>query len=374
VAYLGFGFAFQFGGIGLSANAPAGLAGLDKAWSPFPIERWAFIGLQGFFLSSEGSPNGLSLVHTLALHRLPMAISAGMIPVLALGDRVNRMALIVAGIVSTAMVFPIAGAWVWGGGWLAMLGLSLNLGHGAIDAAGSGVVFFASACVTLVALRAFGERIEPGQQPITHKPLLALLGMVAFGMGWSAWAISDPLLSRYLDIDFSGAAVVGLISAAAAATVSLAYRWFTRGRFDLSMLVRGGIAGWVAVGASVWFIPSTTAVAIGTFAGILSIIAQYGVALKWGWTERAALSALYAAAGAWGVIAPGLFADGAFGSDWNDVVTAQGVRGLLYADPGQFSAQAAALIAIGVLAVGVATVILTPFGLLARRERLDAEG
>ena len=39
-----------------------------------------------------------------------------------------------------ALIYPIYGKWVWGGGWLAHLGQSLDLGHGAVDFAGSGVV------------------------------------------------------------------------------------------------------------------------------------------------------------------------------------------------------------------------------------------
>ena len=39
-----------------------------------------------------------------------------------------------------AIIYPIFGMWMWGGGWLAHLGTALHLGHGAVDFAGSGVV------------------------------------------------------------------------------------------------------------------------------------------------------------------------------------------------------------------------------------------
>src|SRR3972149_252343 len=70
VAYYGFGFALQFGGVGLSSAAPAGLRGLDRAWSPFApgTGRWSLFGLEGFFFDAQGSPASLVLVETLALH------------------------------------------------------------------------------------------------------------------------------------------------------------------------------------------------------------------------------------------------------------------------------------------------------------------
>ena len=373
VAYVGFGFAFQFGGIGLSPSAPAGLTGLDKAWSLFAsgAGRWSMIGLEGFFVTAQGSPDSLRLVETLALHRLPMAIAAGLIPVVALGDRVNRVALIAAGVLSTAIVFPIVGAWVWGGGWLATLGLNLNLGHGAIDVAGSGVVYLASASVALIALRFFGRTDGYDRQaptlPTLHQPLFALLGAVLFGIGWSAWAIGDPLLSRYPNIDFVGVATTGLTGAAASAIVATAYIWLASGRIHFLTSVRGWLAGWVAVSASAWFIPPGVTILIGALAGIVSIIGQYAVGYKWGLDDRAGMLATCGAAGAWGLIALGLFADGAFGAGWNGVGAAQGVKGFLASDPGQLTAQLAAWAAIGAFAVCITALLLLPLSIITRR-------
>ncbi len=373
VAYIGFGFALQFGGVGLGAIAPAGLHGLDKAWSPFPAGAgpWSFVGLEGFFASALGRPDSLTLVETLALHRLPMAVAAGLIPIVALDGHVHRVARIAAGIVATAIVYPIGGAWVWGAGWLAALGRTLNLGHGAVDVAGSGSVFLAAAGVALVALRLFsrtGARADQAMAlPTLHQPLLALLGAVLFGAGWSAWAISDPLLASYVRIDFSGVVVIGFVSAAAAMVAAGAYTWLVTGRIRLLPAVRAWLAGWVAAGASAWFIPPGSAAAIGAVAGLLSVIGQYVVEFKWGLNDRAGTLATYGASGMWGLIALAIFADGAFGSGWNGVTAASGVRGILASDPGQLTAQLAALAAIGAFAIGAATLLLWPLSIITRR-------
>src|SRR5258708_22513106 len=39
-----------------------------------------------------------------------------------------------------ALLYPVFGCWVWGGGWMSQLGSTLHLGHGYVDFAGSTVV------------------------------------------------------------------------------------------------------------------------------------------------------------------------------------------------------------------------------------------
>jgi len=373
VAYVGFGFAFQFGGVGIVPSAPAGLTGLDAVWSPFPSSagQWTFAGLEGFLLSAEGAPESLALLERLALHRLSLAIAAGLIPVVALGHGANRVVTITASIISSAIVFPITGAWIWGGGWLADLGVVLNLGHGAIDVAGSGIAFFGPACVAFVALRMFRQ---PGSSPDRdvelpklRQPLLATLGALLFGAGWCAWAMSDPLLSAYPAAEFGGVALIGLLCAAASMTAAGAYIWLAGGYLSLVMFSRGWVAGWVAASASAWFIPPGSALVIGLISGIAMVFSQYIVERRWGLRDHAGAVAIYGAAGAWGLIAVGIFADGAFGSGWNGVATPRGVQGILAADPGQLSAQLAALIAIGLFATCMAAALLLPIFFIVRR-------
>lgn len=369
VAYIGFGFALQFGGIGLTPGAPAGLLGLDKAWSPFPVDRWAVIGLEGFFASGDGSPQALALVETLALHRLPMAIAAGLIPALALDERATRIGRIAAAIVAAAIVFPISGAWIWGGGWLAMLGQNLNFGHGAIDVLGSGVTFFAASAAAWIALQVFDRSDAPPMPafPTLHQPLLALIGAAAFGAGWSAWAVSDPLLTNYAGAQFMSGVSIGLVGAAASALAVAVCAWFFSGRILLLAAIRGWIAGWVAIGAAIWFIPPGAAIVSGIVAGVISIAIPYGIGRSWRLGDRAGLLAICGFSGAWGLVAAGLFADGVFGAGWNGVQIGEGVRGLLASDPGQLSAQLLALAAIGLFASAAATFALWPLSLLLRR-------
>jgi Amt family ammonium transporter len=237
--------------------------------------------------------------------------------------------------------------------------------------AGSGIAFFGPACVAFVALRMFRQ---PGSSPdrnvellALRQPLLATLGALLFGAGWCAWAISDPLLSAYPATEFGGRALIGLLCAAASMAAAGAYIWLASGHFRLLMFSRGWVAGWVAASASAWFIPPGSALVIGLISGIAMVVSQYIVERRWGLRDHAGAVAIYGAAGAWGLIAAGIFADGAFGSSWNGVATPRGVQGILAADPGQLSAQLAALIAIGVFAVCAAAALLLPIFFIVRR-------
>jgi Amt family ammonium transporter len=60
------------------------------------------------------------------------------IPTGAMAERWKLPAFVIYGFVGSAIIYPIFGAWAWGGGWLSTLGKYVGLGHGYFDFAGSG--------------------------------------------------------------------------------------------------------------------------------------------------------------------------------------------------------------------------------------------
>ena len=62
------------------------------------------------------------------------------IPTGAMAERWKYSAFVVYGLIVGSIIYPLYANWVWGGGWLAAMGKNWNLGHGAVDFAGSGVV------------------------------------------------------------------------------------------------------------------------------------------------------------------------------------------------------------------------------------------
>src|SRR6202022_4316361 len=85
--------------------------------------------------------------------------TAGYIIIGAIAERISFAGFICAEIAMGAIIYPIYGNWMWGGGWLSQLGNSLDLGHGAVDFAGSGVVHATGRWAALALAMLLGPRI-----------------------------------------------------------------------------------------------------------------------------------------------------------------------------------------------------------------------
>ena len=97
------------------------------------------------------------------------------------------------------MIYPLAGNWIWGGGWLANLGRNLGLGHGYVDAARGRAGASARRGGRAGRHPGLSSRGGPDQPhrtrrplPATRWPLLALLGAVALLVGSFAWTVANP--------------------------------------------------------------------------------------------------------------------------------------------------------------------------------------
>ena len=78
-----------------------------------------------------------------------------LIPLIGLRGRIPGSASILLGLLIGGLIYPLAGNWIWGGGWLANLGLNLGLGHGYVDVAGAGLVHLLGAAAALAGILVF---------------------------------------------------------------------------------------------------------------------------------------------------------------------------------------------------------------------------
>ena len=89
-----------------------------------------------------------------------------------------------------ALIYPIYGNWVWGGGWLSQLGTSMGLGHGAVDFAGSGVVHATGGWAALALAMLLGPRIGKYRKDGTvrafpgHNLGYVVIGTLVLTFGW----------------------------------------------------------------------------------------------------------------------------------------------------------------------------------------------
>jgi Amt family ammonium transporter len=268
------------------------------------------------------------------------------------------------GLFVSALVYPVVGNWVWGGGWLANLGHTVGFGHGVVDFLGSGTVHLLGGVVALVGVLVFRLRkpeqspTEPATMPPAHFPLFMILGALLAATGWMAAAVGSPLVCA--EIPRVTVLVNLLLAAVGGALVALFYAWFTTARPDALMGARGLVAGLVAVSASCAFISPWSALAIGAVSGILLPLVVYLTDRVLRLDDPSAALSVHGFAGLWGLLALAIFADGRYGVDWNlmrDVylgVPGQGVTGVLPLPgyrpdfPGQLYAQIAIAAATGV--------------------------
>jgi Amt family ammonium transporter len=379
IGYLALGFGFHFGGAAFISE-DEGLKNLSRFFSLVHGDDsagWGFIGLEGFFLSGDAAtPAAMQLF----VSQLSLVTSITLIVLLALPRQTSPLVQVLAGLIVSAVTYPLAGHWTSGGGWLAHLGHTLALGHGLVDFAGAGTVFTLGGATALAAALVLGHRQEPPahtspagkasdeavSMPPAQFPLLAGLGALLATVGWIALGLSNPLYAEAGDVlNWPLIALNGLAGLAGGTLLAQLYSWFTTGRFDPLMGPRGALAGLVAISAGAPFLPTWAALAVGAVAGLLLPLAIYAVDRLWRLDDATAAIASYGLPGFWGLLAVALFADGRWGQGWNGVagLSGQGVSGLLVAsglqaDSGQLGAQVWGGIALFLLG------FLLPWGVL----------
>lgn len=360
LGYLISGFALQFGGVGLVSQLP-GLEAFQREWLPWG-PGWGILGLRGFLLSDPALD---TRAYAFFLIQWLPALICSFIPLTTLAGKAPRYVVLLSAFLTSAIIYPLFGNWVWGGGWLANLGQTQNLGHGLVDLAGATGIFVLGAGVALAALCAFRLRRpptdEPPSLPPAHFPLFMIAGAFLALAGWNALVLSNPLAVAR---DIHPITVIGniLFAAAGGLTLPLLYTWFVTGRADAWMMARGLIAGLVAGSASAAFVPNWAAWLIGAAAGAVLPLATYFTHHVLKWDDDQAVAGVFLLPGLWGLLAVGLFSSGRWGIGWNGIGAnsylgqpEQGVTGLrpaagFAADwPGQFQAQLAGALAALIL-------------------------
>jgi Amt family ammonium transporter len=379
LSYAVIGFALQFGGIGLRPDAPAGLRGLDRLWSPVSSTTgsWGMLGLEGFMLQVESSlPGDTVLVVTLFLQHLPIIATAALLPGLALAGRARWGIIAFVTFLTAGFIIPLAGGWAWGGGWLSTLGLDAKLGHGLIDPGGIAAAFSAAGCVTLAVLIALRLKRSVEPDPIESaalvSPARSIFGALLFLIGWLLWLVSNPIVQASVSIDLSFVAANVLIGTAAATSVALFLGWFFSGGPNVPIATRGVIGGLLVATPLAPFAPTWAVLLSGAIGGLLIAFGSIATERWLRYDDGIGAVAMGALGGTWALLAVGLFADGTYGAGWNYVglteyvgVPGQGVTGLVAGanlpnDPGQFTAQLTGAIAIAVFAFVSAWLLTRP--------------
>lgn len=262
------------------------------------------IGKSGFMLNGDFSYLHLSVSpDTFWLFQGAFVIAVISIVSGAVAERVNFRAYLLYVVLMTMFIYPIAGHWAWGGGWLGKLGFKDFAGSAVIHALGG---FSALAAAILIGPRK-GKFTQTGSSTIALPSNLPLASVGAFLLwfGWFGFNAGSTLSAT--DVRIGHIAIVTMLSAAAGGAITLIYTLFRYGRSDAPSVINGSLAGLVGITAGCAFVSDRSAILIGVISGLLMMAAT-------NWLESRKIDdpvgafPVHAVSGAWGTIAVGLFA------------------------------------------------------------------
>jgi Amt family ammonium transporter len=249
--------------------------------------------------------------------------TAATIPTGALAERWRFAAFAVFSVFVAALIYPIYGNWVWGGGWLSTLGREFHLGHGTVDFAGSSVVHMTGGVLAFVTCRAMGPRFgrfdKKGRpRPIPgHNVPMAIIGTIILAFGWFGFNAGSTLAGT--DLRLTIVAANTMLASGAAMVTAMLYAWRVTGKPDPTFMANGMLAGLVAITAPCAFVTPRSAVVIGAIAGVLVIVAFLTIERRLKVDDPVGAIAVHGVCGAFGTVCVGLFADGRYGDGLNGV-------------------------------------------------------
>src|SRR6202522_4266395 len=367
LAYYAVGYAFQFGAVAVNA-APVNLGGVPTL-NHFLVGsgQWGFLGGKGFFLTGPAYDAGSNC---LLLFEVVFMETAGYIIVGAICERITFWAFLLCELFVGAILYPIFGCWVWGGGWLSQVGASMNLGHGYVDFAGSTVVhavggFAAMALAVILGPRLgkYGKDGKPRAFP-AHNLVYVVIGTFILLFGWMGFNSGSTL--RATDLRISVVAVNTNLAAIAGSAASMLLWYFMFGKPDVTMACNGMLAGLVAITAPCAFVSPTSWVIIGPVAGALVCLGVLFNERVLKIDDPCGAISVHGYCGWFGAVAVGIFADGTYGAGWNGVGAAaylgkagQGVTGLIHGDVSQFWTQLGGATLLALYSLGFTYIVFS---------------
>lgn len=220
----------------------------------------------------------------------------------AVAERMKLSSYVILTVAMTAVIYPIVGHWVWGGGWLSQIGF--------IDFAGSTVVHLTGATAAFVTAWKLGPRLGKYSGKVVnsipgHNLPLGALGVFILWLGWFGFNGGSTLAA---DPALVPPVILNTLLAASAAVLSTAlYTRFRFGRIDPSLTMNGALAGLVGITAGAANVSFLGAMAIGLLAGIIMTEAVRILDSKIRIDDPVGAIAVHGVAGIWGTIALGFF-------------------------------------------------------------------
>lgn len=285
-----------------------------------------FLGLNGVGMEPLSDtvriPQAAFAAFQLMFAMITAALIAG-----AVAERMRFSAFVAFTLLWTTLVYDPLAHWVWGGGWMAQLGI--------MDFAGGTVVHISSGVSGLVAALVIGKRLGKDQEVIRpHHLPMTMLGAGLLWFGWFGFNAGSALAA---DGIAAQAFLVTNLCAAAGVLSWVSVEWIHHGKPTLFGAASGAIAGLVCITPAAGFVSPISAVIMGLLVGPLCYLAVSKVKDRFGYDDSLDAFGIHGVGGTLGALLTGLFASTA--------VNPAGFDGWLAGNPEQFMLQALGVVA-----------------------------
>ena len=187
----------------------------------------------------------------------------------AMAERTKFISYCIYSLLISAVVYPISGHWIWGGGWLSQLGFH--------DFAGSTAVHMVGGVASLIGAKILGPRIgkyDRNGKPraiLGHNLSIAALGVFVLWFCWFGFnGCSTVSMTGDDTLVAAGSIFVTTnMSAAVACVTTMLFTWIRFKKPDVSMTFNAALGGLVAITAGCDMVSVEGAAIIGICAGIV---------------------------------------------------------------------------------------------------------
>jgi len=300
LAYFVCGFAWQ----GSVSGAGHSLVLSGKSWNWIAAEPLFFRKF-----TFDGSITSLT-----AWFQMMCVGLAALIPLGSGADRWRLRAICLSTGMLAAVTYPLFAHWVWGGGWLAQLGVNYGIGRGFLDAGGAGTIQVVGGLTALAVTWILGPRrgkyAADGMAPAIpgHNSVLVLFGCILALIGWTGINSAGAVL--FTGAEASAAPLIAINTMLSAAASALSAAFITKVRFgkpDASLTANGWVGGLVASSASCAFVSPAEALVIGSIAGTVITFSIEWFELKMEVDDPGGSISVHAVGGICGLLALGVF-------------------------------------------------------------------
>jgi ammonium transporter, Amt family len=299
---VGYSLAFRDGG-----SAQAWIGGLDRI----------FMGGVG-----RDSLTGTIPETLFAMFQMTFAIITPALVIGGYAERVRFSAVLGFSALWLLLVYVPVAHWVWGGGWLAKLGV--------MDFAGGIVVHVNAGVAALVCAVVIGRRRGFPEVPMApHSLPLAACGAGMLWVGWFGFNGGSALASNG---SAAMAVLVTHLGAAAGALAWMIVEWARYGKPSLLGLITGMVAGLGTITPASGFVGPAGAIAIGLAAGVVCFFATQLLKRVLHLDDSLDVSPVHGVGGVIGTLFTGVFAATSLGGAGfaldNDMARQVGVQAL----------------------------------------------